>query len=405
MAFDGRVFRVLIASPSDVEEEREIAVRVIQEWNDLYSYSRQVVLLPLRWETHSAPEYGVRPQEVINRAIVDECDLLVGAFWTRIGTPTGEADSGTLEEIERVANAGKPVMLYFSKVGVDPDSLDLEQVASLNEFKKKTYSNALVENYKSIIEFRDKLARQLELKVRDLQKADNTGGPSVSLEFVDESANLLGSELTREIDVPKITGIKSATKSLSTRARRRFDSLVTSRQIEKSTIPITLAINNSGSSGVRNLYVELAAKTIAGEPSLGDSRGSSGGLLYSYDEMIISASGRMLRPAGISRDRIATKDVSEYEHSLEWGALQPRRVKLIEPSLLVNVGGTDCELELSAKVFAGSFPQPLDLAVTLKVSVNSKQIAINKFMPDVDRIIANLIEDESEGGERYIAAE
>ena len=41
MAFDGRVFRALIASPSDVEEEREIAVRVIQEWNDLYSYSRQ----------------------------------------------------------------------------------------------------------------------------------------------------------------------------------------------------------------------------------------------------------------------------------------------------------------------------------------------------------------------------
>ena len=44
MAYDSRVYRVLIASPSDVEEEREIAVRVIQEWNDLYSYSRKVVL-------------------------------------------------------------------------------------------------------------------------------------------------------------------------------------------------------------------------------------------------------------------------------------------------------------------------------------------------------------------------
>jgi hypothetical protein len=114
MPYDSRTYRILIASPSDVDEERELVVRIIQEWNDLHSYSRKVVLLSLRWETHTAPDYGTRPQEVINRAIVDDCDLLVGVFWTRIGTPSGEAaDSGTLEEIERVANAGKPVMLYL----------------------------------------------------------------------------------------------------------------------------------------------------------------------------------------------------------------------------------------------------------------------------------------------------
>jgi hypothetical protein len=78
LSFDSRVYRILIASPSDVEEERELAVRVIQEWNDLHSYARKTVLLPLRWETHTAPSYGVRAQEMINRAIVDECDLLVG---------------------------------------------------------------------------------------------------------------------------------------------------------------------------------------------------------------------------------------------------------------------------------------------------------------------------------------
>jgi hypothetical protein len=50
--------------------------------------------------------------------------LLVGIFWTRIGSPTGEADSGTLEEIERVGNAKKPIMLYFSKVPIEPDKID-----------------------------------------------------------------------------------------------------------------------------------------------------------------------------------------------------------------------------------------------------------------------------------------
>jgi hypothetical protein len=71
MAYSARVFRVLIASPSDVEEERDAVVSVIQAWNDLHSRSREIVLLPLRWETHTAPEFGTRPQDVINRAIVD----------------------------------------------------------------------------------------------------------------------------------------------------------------------------------------------------------------------------------------------------------------------------------------------------------------------------------------------
>src|SRR5438552_15116614 len=127
MAYDSRVYRILIASPSDVLEEREAAVRVMQDWNDLQSYNRRVVILPLRWETHTAPEYNVRPQEAINIRIVDECDLPVGIFWHKLGTPTGEAESGTLEEIERAAKAGKPVMLYFSHVPTDPHVVDLRQ--------------------------------------------------------------------------------------------------------------------------------------------------------------------------------------------------------------------------------------------------------------------------------------
>ncbi len=76
MSFPAHVFRVLIASPSDVTDEREIAVRTIQEWNDLNAAERQVVILPIRWETHSAPEYGKRPLEIINQQIVDHA-----IFW------------------------------------------------------------------------------------------------------------------------------------------------------------------------------------------------------------------------------------------------------------------------------------------------------------------------------------
>ena len=47
--------------------------------------------------THSRPQMGDRPQELINKQLVGHCDLLIGSFWTRLGTPTGRAESGTAE--------------------------------------------------------------------------------------------------------------------------------------------------------------------------------------------------------------------------------------------------------------------------------------------------------------------
>lgn len=137
MPYDARVFQILIASPSDVQEERKILAEVIYEWNHVNSRDRRVVLLPLRWETHSSPEMGLRAQAVINKQIVDHCDMAVGVFWTRVGTPTSEAESGTAEEVARVGDAGKPVMLYFSKSKVDLDSVDLEEYMRLRDLRRR----------------------------------------------------------------------------------------------------------------------------------------------------------------------------------------------------------------------------------------------------------------------------
>jgi hypothetical protein len=162
--------------------------------------------LPLRWETHAAPDYGTRPQEVINRAIVDECDLLVGIFWTRIGSPTGAAESGTLEEIERVGKAGKPIMLYFSKVGIDPDRIEVAQIDKLKAFKEKSYPQGLVENYRTHIEFRDKFSRQLELKIRDIQKLDTSGQVPLTLQFLSiDDKKPPGARLNRSYKLPTVT--------------------------------------------------------------------------------------------------------------------------------------------------------------------------------------------------------
>ena len=166
MSYDARVFNVMIASPSDVASERAIVRDVIYDWNAVHSERENIVLLPVGWESHSSPEMG-RPQEIINRQAVDKCDLLVGIFGTRLGTDTGEYDSGTIEEIERGHALGKPVMIYYSKKLEDPDTFDSDQYTKLNEWKKKNESRWLYETYNDDADFKDKFYRQLEIKVNE----------------------------------------------------------------------------------------------------------------------------------------------------------------------------------------------------------------------------------------------
>lgn len=104
---NAKVCRVMIASPSDVKEERGLIREVISEWNSVNSERNKFVLLPVGWETHTSPDMGERPQAIINKDVLRDCDLLVAAFWTRIGSPTGSFPSGSVEEIEEDIASGR----------------------------------------------------------------------------------------------------------------------------------------------------------------------------------------------------------------------------------------------------------------------------------------------------------
>lgn len=161
MSFNATVLNVMIASPGDVATERQNIRNVIDEWNTIHAQDRQIVLLPMGWETHASPMMGDRGQAIINKQILEHCDLLVAVFWTRLGSPTGEASSGTVEEITKHLDAGKPAMIYFSNAPVRPDSVDEDQYRALRDFKKECQRRGLTESYDSLEEFRAKFARQL----------------------------------------------------------------------------------------------------------------------------------------------------------------------------------------------------------------------------------------------------
>jgi hypothetical protein len=170
VSFEATVYRVLIASPGDLREERDTIEKVVHGWN-AHAQADRVVLLPVRWETHAVPEYGDRPQAFLNRGIVADCDILVGAFWTRLGTPTGVSQSGTLEEIEEFHRAGKPVLLYFSTRPAHLKREDLDQYSRLLEFRERLERFALVFEFESAADLHIKLTDHLRERVRRLRAA------------------------------------------------------------------------------------------------------------------------------------------------------------------------------------------------------------------------------------------
>ncbi len=201
MAYKAIVIEVMIASPSDVLRERQIAREVVNQWNIIHSKDKQAVLLPVMWETHASPTMGQRAQEIINKEVLENCDLLIGIFWTRIGTPTGSSKSGTVEEIQRHIQAGKPAMLYFSEAPVIPDSVDPEQYRQLKDFKKECEQKGLIETFESAQDFEKKFTHQLSLRVAQddyLQSVlGSTGEPSMTESIISQ---------------PKLTGIPPLSK-------------------------------------------------------------------------------------------------------------------------------------------------------------------------------------------------
>ena len=115
MAYPTLALHLLISAPGDVPVEDMAVVRkTISQWNLTFGRTVGLTVLPISWTEHAVAEFGERPQAILNDQIVDEADMAVALFQDRLGTPTGEAESGTAEEIKILVEAGKSVGVLVS---------------------------------------------------------------------------------------------------------------------------------------------------------------------------------------------------------------------------------------------------------------------------------------------------
>lgn len=72
---------------------------------------------------------------------------MIGIFWTRLGTKTDDADSGTVEEIQRFLDAGKPTHLFFSDLPAAVGTIDTDQLSRLNDYKASLQREGLLGSF------------------------------------------------------------------------------------------------------------------------------------------------------------------------------------------------------------------------------------------------------------------
>jgi formylglycine-generating enzyme required for sulfatase activity len=168
------LLRVVVASPGDVQAERDALPAVIEELNKSVARDRNLRLELARWETDAYPGFHAEgPQGLIDPILqIEDCDVLIGIFWKRFGTPTRDARSGKEHEFRRAYEAwqqhGRPqIMVYFNQGGYAPRSKEeTDQWGQVLEFQENFPKEGLWWPYEGATQFERLLRLHLTQFIR-----------------------------------------------------------------------------------------------------------------------------------------------------------------------------------------------------------------------------------------------
>jgi len=122
-------------------------------------------------------------------------DIVIGIFWSRFGSPTGAADSGTEEEIRRSIGMGKKVLLYFSDRPLPPSKLNKEEYNKIKKFKYEFKDKGLYWCYSTSREFklyfRRHIAKMLSEYISNLGKELEPQALRVAIGIVQKGKKIL----------------------------------------------------------------------------------------------------------------------------------------------------------------------------------------------------------------------
>jgi len=156
---------VLVSSPSDLKDERNLFKDIIHDINNELCGFTQIKLNLLIWENYCYSDTSSDPQDVINKQIGSNYDIFVGILWATFGTPTKKAGSGTEEEFNIaykrfIENPDSvKILFYFKNTPIPVSKINPYEINKIQDFKKLiSQKGTLYWEYSDITEF-EKLLR------------------------------------------------------------------------------------------------------------------------------------------------------------------------------------------------------------------------------------------------------
>jgi len=261
------ILQVFVASPGDLAEERDALEDVISELNITWSQNLRYRLELVRWETHAVPGVGEDAQDVVNLTVPQDYDIFIGMLWSRFGTPTNRADSGTQEEFETAfekhSNDSESIdiLFYFKDKPVAISQIDPEQLQLIHDFQKRIRQlGCLYGNFTEVSEFKDLVRLHLSRLVQKWQTKTSHASfpPEIDPPSRDSSSDTLEAEEEEGlVDLLEQAedGMAKLTE-LANRMENAIDEL--GKKMVQRTSEINALSTKSGSSHMK------AVKRIAG---------------------------------------------------------------------------------------------------------------------------------------------
>ncbi|TWB91295.1 uncharacterized protein DUF4062 [Bradyrhizobium macuxiense] len=192
MANSRKIIQIFLASPGDLQNERQTAKLVVDAFNKRWADWFDIQIELVGWED-TFKRFG-RPQAQINLDL-DRCEAFIGLMWRKWGTPPGgDYTSGFEEEFERALasrmKSTRPEMtLFFKKI--DDEFLkdrgpDLNRVLAFRQ-RVIEEQQILFHDFENLKDFEDKLNDWITHYVKHLKKLEDTTAKA------DEKAPSLGS--------------------------------------------------------------------------------------------------------------------------------------------------------------------------------------------------------------------
>lgn len=175
-------YKIFLASPSDLQDERASIDEVINELNLTFGKQQDIHLELLKWETHSAPAISINhPQAIVNSDLGNDYDLFIGLIWKKFGTPTNEANSGTEEEFLNAYNRfldnpnSLQILFYFNSKPVSMNEINPEQLLKIQNFKSDIGKNkkVLYWEYQDTQQLNKFLRIHIPQRILELKKSEN----------------------------------------------------------------------------------------------------------------------------------------------------------------------------------------------------------------------------------------